>query len=143
MKGEPSLTSSSTTSISPSSFFISSIYPHSHPHRARCHHFVGVLANELLGPVAGCVMPTHPVTIPAKPVITICQTQNMVTIPAKPISTICQTHDMQKILNIENCRENSGYSCNINSCAPFTTACAYNCRPIKSPQLTLNVHLTS
>jgi len=28
------------------------------------HHFVGVLANELLGPVARCVMPTHPVTIP-------------------------------------------------------------------------------
>ena len=103
MIGEPSLTSSSTTSISPSSFFISSMYPHSHPHRARCHHFVGVLANELLGPVAGCVMPTHPVTIPAIPVITICQTQNMVTIPAKPVSTICQTHDMQTILNIDKC----------------------------------------
>jgi hypothetical protein len=28
------------------------------------HHFVRVLANELLGPVAGCVMPAHPVTIP-------------------------------------------------------------------------------
>jgi len=28
------------------------------------HHFVGVLANELLGPVTCRVMPTHPVTIP-------------------------------------------------------------------------------
>jgi len=28
------------------------------------HHFVGVLANELFGPVACCVMPTHPVAIP-------------------------------------------------------------------------------
>jgi len=28
------------------------------------HHFVGVLANELLRPIASCVMPTHPVAIP-------------------------------------------------------------------------------
>ena len=39
-----------------------------------CHHFVRVLANELLGPVTRCVMPTHSVAIPAILVVTIpCQ----------------------------------------------------------------------
>ena len=54
---------SSSSSISP-------IYTHPyHPHADEpYHHFVGVLANELLRPVASCVMPTHSVTVPKIPV---------------------------------------------------------------------------